>query len=104
MVEQQANTNSSLADRWAELSRKLELELEVQELDETGEYTAVEVTPSQECGAGGVVQMRQGQQRRVCARVRPVPGSGTLPVILTAITSIAVRSRLQSWLFAISGI
>ena len=75
--EQEAEAQS-LADRWSELSRKLKLEIEIHELDETGEYTPVEVQQSPECGAGGVIQMRQGQQRRLCARVAPVANSGTV--------------------------
>ena len=78
---------------------------EIQELDDSGEYTAVEVAdPEPGQGAGGVVQLRQGQQRRLCARVAPVAscggGGGALPVICDSIVSVAVgspcvRSKLQ---------
>lgn len=49
---------------------------------------------------GGVYQLRQGQQRRIQVRVKPVQNSGTLPIICQSIMSIAigsvnVRSRLQ---------
>ena len=100
----------------------------MQELDESGGYSAVEVVASPDCGAGGIIQMRQvsddicpsdrlavvemlslmfnspscrqGQQRRLCCRVSPVRDSGTLPVILDSVTSVAVgspcvRSKLQ---------
>lgn len=45
-------------------------------------------------------QLRQGQQRRIQVRVKPVQQSGTLPIICQAIVSIAVgsvsvRNRLQ---------
>ena len=64
-AEAQVAKARSLADRWAELSRKLRLDIEIQELDDSGEYTAVEVAdPEPGQGAGGVVQLRQGQQRR----------------------------------------
>lgn len=94
------NVPQSLADRWAELKRKLELWIEIQELDENGEYVAVEVRPDKDCATGGVYQLRQGQQRRLVVRVQPVSDSGTLPLICEAITSLAVggvqvRSRLQ---------
>ncbi len=35
----------SLADRWAELKCKIELWVEIQELDENGEYISVDVLP-----------------------------------------------------------
>lgn len=80
-AEAQEAKARSLADRWSELSRKLRLDIEIQvrtlewfsksiinqllnqsslkELDETGGYSAVEVVASPDCGAGGVIQMRQ---------------------------------------------
>ena len=151
-AEAQEAKARSLADRWSELSRKLRLDIEIQvrmivtvtcnklikcvmqELDESGGYSAVEVVASADCGAGGIIQMRQvsddichytnicpsdrlavvemlslvfnspscrqGQQRRLCCRVSPVRDSGTLPVILDSVTSVAVgspcvRSKLQ---------
>lgn len=99
-VEQQQAKARSLADRWAELSRKIELWVEIQELNDNGEYSAVEVGLSKEMLTGGVYQLRQGQQRRIVARVNPVQNSGTLPIICQSIISIAigsvtVRSRLQ---------
>lgn len=99
-VEQQQAKARSLADRWAELSRKIELLVEIQELSDNGEYTPVEVSTSKEMLTGGVYQLRQGQQRRILVRVRPVQNSGTLPIICQSIISIAigsvtVRSRLQ---------
>lgn len=90
----------SLADRWSELTRKIELWVEIHELNEQGEYTPVEVTAREDMLTGGIYQLRQGQQRRIQVRVNPVQNSGTLPIICEAITSIAVgsvcvRSRLQ---------
>lgn len=99
-VEQQQAKARSLADRWAELSRKIELWIEVQELNDNGEYAPVEVIASKDMLTGGVYQLRQGQQRRILTRVKPVQNSGTLPIICQSIISIAigsvtVRSRLQ---------
>ncbi|XP_069361242.1 kinesin-like protein KIF13A isoform X4 [Maniola hyperantus] len=100
-VEQQQLAKArSLADRWAELTRKIELWVEIHELNEQGEYAPVEVTPRSDIVTGGVYQVRQGQQRRVGVRVRPAANSGTLPIICQHIVSVelgsvTVRSRLQ---------
>lgn len=99
-VEQQQAKARSLADRWAELSRKIELWVAIHELNDNGEYAPVEVASRQEMLTGGVYQLRQGQQRRIEVRVKPVQNSGTLPIICQEIISIAVgsvnvRSRLQ---------
>lgn len=58
-AEEQLAKARCLADRWGELSRKLELELEIQELAESGEYCPVEVQQADDSGCGGVIQMRQ---------------------------------------------
>ena len=47
--------------RWAELTRKLEFHVEVQELNESGEYAPVEVQPRNAVGTGGIFQLRQGK-------------------------------------------
>lgn len=102
-VEQQLAKARSLADRWSELTRKIELWVEIQELNDQGEYAPVEVTTKIDCLTGGVFQLRQGQQRRIQVRVKPVQNSGTLPIICQSIVSIEVgsvveRSRLQKQL------
>ena len=86
--------------RWAELTRKLEFHVEVQELNESGEYASVEVQPRSNVGTGGIFQLRQGQQRRIKVFVKPVQNSGMLPIICESVVSIAVggpvvRSELQ---------
>ncbi len=87
--------------RWSELTRKIELWVEIQELNDQGEYAPVEVNvTTNNIVTGGVYQLRQGQQRRIQIWVKPVQNSGTLPIICDSITSIAVgsiicRSRLQ---------
>ncbi|XP_068626995.1 kinesin-like protein KIF13A [Battus philenor] len=90
----------SLADRWAELTRKIQLWIEIHELNDNGEYAPVEVVQRNDMVTGGVYQLRQGQQRRVAVRVRPAQNSGTLPIICQHIVSVelgsvTVRSRLQ---------
>ncbi|KAF5272853.1 hypothetical protein FQR65_LT00449 [Abscondita terminalis] len=100
-VEQQQLAKArSLADRWSELTRKIELWVEIQELNDQGEYAPVEVNNKGDMGTGGVYQLRQGQQRRIQVRVKPVQNSGTLPIICQSIVkievgSVLVRSRLQ---------
>lgn len=91
-VEQQLAKARSLADRWSELSRKIELWVEIQELNDQGDYTAVEVNNKQDIPTGGVYQLRQGQQRRIQVRVKPVQNSGTLPIICQSIENIEVGS------------
>lgn len=52
-VEQQQLAKArSLADRWSELTRKIELWVEIQELNEQGEYSPVEVTVKQDTCTG----------------------------------------------------
>lgn len=99
-VEQQLAKARSLADRWSELSRKIELWVEIQELNDQGDYSPVEVSNKFEILTGGIYQLRQGQQRRIQVRVKPVQNSGTLPIICQSIIKIEVgsvihRTRLQ---------
>lgn len=99
-VEQQLAKARSLADRWSELSRKIELWVEIQELNDQGDYSSVEVSNRIDIPTGGVYQLRQGQQRRIQVRVKPVQNSGTLPIICQSIIKIEVgsvigRTRLQ---------
>ena len=46
------------------MTRKLELRVEVQELNETGEYIPVEVQPNSEVGTGGTPFMRYLKKHR----------------------------------------
>ena len=99
-AEEQRAKATSLADRWTELTKQLELKIEVQELDETGEYTSVEVLKSEDIATGGILQLKQGQQRRISASVEPLPNSGTFPLICESVQSIGVgspcvRNKLQ---------
>uniref|UniRef100_A0A182WIL3 Kinesin motor domain-containing protein n=1 Tax=Anopheles minimus TaxID=112268 RepID=A0A182WIL3_9DIPT len=99
-VEQQQAKARSLADRWAELSRKIELWVEIHELNDNGDWAPVEVQCARDMLTGGVYQLRQGFQRRVMVRVKPVQNSGTLPIICQSIINVAmgcvtVRSKLQ---------
>ena len=71
-------------------------------MSDSGEYVPVEVV-HRDCLSGGVYQLRQGQQRRVCIRVRPVRDSGTLPLVCESVAcveigSVSARSKLQKQL------
>lgn len=54
------------AGRWNEVSRRIELWISIQELNEQGEYSSVELHPGKDISTGGVFQLRQvrGQGRR----------------------------------------
>lgn len=45
--------------RWSEVTRHLELWVQLMELNEAGEFTAVEVLPAKDVCTGGVFQLRQ---------------------------------------------
>ncbi|XP_071770328.2 kinesin-like protein KIF13B isoform X3 [Centroberyx gerrardi] len=85
----QAKTRS-LRERWSEVTRRLELWVQVMELNEVGEFTAVEVLPAKDVRTGGIFQLRQGQSRRVQVEVRSVPDSGTMPLITASVLSVSI--------------
>uniref|UniRef100_A0A3Q3CQ15 Kinesin family member 13Bb n=1 Tax=Haplochromis burtoni TaxID=8153 RepID=A0A3Q3CQ15_HAPBU len=85
----QAKTRS-LRERWSEVTRQLELWVKVMELNEAGEFTAVEVVPAKDVRTGGIFQLRQGQSRRVQVEVCPVPDSGTMPLVAASILSVSI--------------
>ncbi|XP_024909393.1 kinesin-like protein KIF13B isoform X3 [Cynoglossus semilaevis] len=85
----QAKTRS-LRERWSEVIRRLELWVQLMELNEAGEFTAVEVLPAKDVRTGGIFQLKQGQSRRVQVEVRPVPDSGTMPLITAAVLSVSI--------------
>uniref|UniRef100_A0A8C3AK38 Kinesin family member 13B n=1 Tax=Cyclopterus lumpus TaxID=8103 RepID=A0A8C3AK38_CYCLU len=85
----QAKTRT-LRERWSEVTRHLELWVQLMELNETGEFTAVEVLPAKDVCTGGVFQLRQGQSRRVQVEVRSVLDSGTMPLIAASILSVSI--------------
>lgn len=45
--------------RWSEVTRKVELWVQILELNENGEYCPVEVTPAKDVCTGGIFQLRQ---------------------------------------------
>ncbi|XP_036942689.1 kinesin-like protein KIF13B isoform X5 [Acanthopagrus latus] len=85
----QAKTRS-LRERWSEVTRRLELWVQLMELNEAGEFTAVDVVPAKDVRTGGIFQLRQGQSRRIQVEVRSVPDSGTMPLIPASILSVSI--------------
>ncbi|XP_056419792.1 kinesin-like protein KIF13B isoform X1 [Hyla sarda] len=85
----QAKTRS-LRDRWSEVTRKVELWVQILELNENGEFCPVEVIAAKDVQTGGIYQLRQGQSRRLQVEVRSVQDSGTLPLIEDSILSVSV--------------
>ncbi|XP_060773908.1 kinesin-like protein KIF13B isoform X2 [Neoarius graeffei] len=80
----------SLTEKWNEVMRRLELWVQVLELNEGGEFVPVEVIPAKDVRTGGVFQLRQGQSRRIRVEVRPVPDSGTMPLMAECVLSVHV--------------
>ncbi|XP_073348385.1 kinesin-like protein KIF13B isoform X2 [Pagrus major] len=85
----QAKTRS-LRERWSEVTRRLELWVQLMELNEAGEFAAVDVVPAKDVRTGGIFQLRQGQSRRIQVEVRSVPDSGTMPLIPASILSVSI--------------
>ncbi|XP_048408183.1 kinesin-like protein KIF13A isoform X1 [Stegostoma tigrinum] len=85
----QAKTRT-LRDRWSEVTRRIEMWISVQELNEMGEYTAVELAQAKDVNTGGVFQIRQGQSRRIEVTVKAVQHSGTLPLMVEAVLSVSI--------------
>ncbi|ESO83151.1 hypothetical protein LOTGIDRAFT_133948, partial [Lottia gigantea] len=103
LIDSTSVKTRTLIDRWNEVMRKIEFWVEIHELNDQGEYVAVETTHRPDVPCAGIFQLRQGHSRRVLVRVKPVANSGTLPLICEAITSISVgcitaRSKLQKGL------
>ncbi|XP_076874130.1 kinesin-like protein KIF13B isoform X2 [Brachyhypopomus gauderio] len=84
--------NRSLRERWSEVKRKLELWVQVLELNEGGEFVAVEVAPAREVHTGGLFLLRQGQSRRIQVEVRSVQDSGTMPLMAARVLGVSVGS------------
>ncbi|KAM6995674.1 kinesin-like protein KIF13A isoform 2-T2 [Tautogolabrus adspersus] len=80
----------TLRDRWNEVSRRIELWTSIQELNEQGEYSSVELHPGKDINTGGVFQLRQGHSRRLQVCVKPVQNSGTLPLLVEAMLSVSI--------------
>ncbi|XP_063116001.1 kinesin-like protein KIF13A isoform X3 [Cavia porcellus] len=80
----------TLHDRWNEVTRRIEVWISILELNELGEYAAVELHQAKDVNTGGIFQLRQGHSRRVQVTVKPVQHSGTLPLMVEAILSVSI--------------
>lgn len=57
--ERKKETAFDVFCRWSEVTRKVELWVQILELNENGEYCPVEVTPAKDVCTGGIFQLRQ---------------------------------------------
>ncbi|CAG0889433.1 unnamed protein product [Darwinula stevensoni] len=89
---QQVLQAHSLRDRWKDVKRQLQLSVEIQELDEQGNYSPVEIEEQKGVVTGGMALLRQGQQRRLLVQVKPVENSGTLPLVCEEILGVDIGS------------
>ncbi|KAM6950499.1 kinesin-like protein KIF13B isoform 2-T2 [Lycodopsis pacificus] len=85
----QAKTRT-LRDRWSEVTRRLELWIQILEINENGDFVPVEVVPARDVQTGGIFQLRQGQSRRLQVDVRSVQDSGTMPLIADILLAVSV--------------
>ncbi|XP_076835244.1 kinesin-like protein KIF13B isoform X2 [Brachyhypopomus gauderio] len=85
----QAKTRT-LRDRWSEVTRRLEMWVQILELNENGEYMPVEVVAAADVRTGGVFQLKQGQSRRIQVDIRSVQDSGTMPLIAEIILGVSI--------------
>ncbi|CAF1236539.1 unnamed protein product [Adineta ricciae] len=83
----------ALSNRWKEVKRHIQYAIEIHELDASGKWEPVEVDAQQpQIISGGVYRLRQGQSKRLVARLRVIPQSGTMPLVLHAIRSVEIGS------------
>lgn len=85
----QAKTRT-LRDRWSEVTRRLELWIQILEINENGDFFPVEVIPARDVRTGGIFQLRQGQSRRIQVDVRSVQDSGTMPLIAEIVLAVSM--------------
>ena len=78
--------------RWSELTRHLELVVEMMELNDQGEYVPVEIQSKPEVLTGGVFMIRQGQSRRINVVVSEIEGLGSSPLKCDHVSFVSVGS------------
>ncbi|CAB1330682.1 unnamed protein product [Coregonus sp. 'balchen'] len=86
----QAKTRT-LRDRWSEVTRRLEMWIQVLEINENGDFMPVEVIPVRDVRTGGIFQLRQGQSRRLQVEVKSVQDSGTMPLIAEVLLAVSME-------------
>lgn len=77
---------------WNDLKRKVDVWVEIHELNDQGVFSPVELSSRNDNETGGIFQLRQGQSRRIVVGVRPLPKTGSLPVVIETISAIEVGS------------
>lgn len=83
----------ALSNRWKEVKRHIQYAVEIHELDASGRWEPVEVDSQQpQIISGGIYRLRQGQSKRLVTRLRVIPQSGTMPLVLHAIRSVEIGS------------
>eukprot|EP00116_Pleurobrachia_bachei_P001294 sb/3461556/ len=93
------NATAPLYDRWSEMMTRLQLWVEVLEINDNGIYSAVEVQQRSDIKTGGVYQLRQGLSRRILVRVLPVGAGGSIAcksISGISIGNITTSSRHQA--------
>lgn len=63
--------------RWSEVTRRLELWIQILEINENGDFVPVEVVPAKDVRTGGIFQLRQVGISPDTATVNPVTAGGT---------------------------
>uniref|UniRef100_A0A8C1X4I7 Kinesin family member 13Bb n=1 Tax=Cyprinus carpio TaxID=7962 RepID=A0A8C1X4I7_CYPCA len=97
----QAKTRS-LRERWSEVTRRLELWVQILELNDAGEFVPVEVQSAKDVCTGGIFQLKQGQSRRVQVGVRSVQDSGTMPLITESVLSVSIGNMFGCVLYLLA--
>ncbi|KAL5247946.1 hypothetical protein ACHWQZ_G017196 [Mnemiopsis leidyi] len=82
------NASAPLYDRWSEMMTRLQLWVEILEINDNGIYSAVEVQERNDIKTGGIYQLRQGLSRRILVRVLPVGAGGN--IACKSISSISI--------------
>ncbi|GMR33816.1 hypothetical protein PMAYCL1PPCAC_04011 [Pristionchus mayeri] len=80
----------TLQERWAEVTRRLRVSVQLAELNDEGRWACVEAARMKDVATGGVYQLKQGQQRRIRVAVAPLSSGGSLPLVVDAISTVAV--------------
>lgn len=69
----------NLIDCWNEVSKALEVHIQILELNSEGNWSPVEVKQDIDSNAtGGVYQLRQGQSRQISARINPTKSNSIM--------------------------
>ncbi len=78
--------------RVRELAKRLEVWVEIQELNEQGEYVPVAMQNKPEVLTGGVFKIQQGHSQKINVTVHTVPQSGSSLLSTNNISSVSIGS------------